>query len=331
MSKRIFLWISKAFLGGVIAFAILTGVCMLYYNLPVHYDTVDGATDYSWEKNKFYSRGTEGFAWGKTNNEGYLNPIDYTESTQIDILVMGSSHMEAYNVQQNQSTAGLLGSLMPDKTVYNIGTSGHNFLICADNLADAINKYEPQEYVIIETSNLRYSDIQLQAAIDENVEDLTSNTGGILELLQKNPFLRLIYSQLKKFSDNSADDVAPPTSTETTIGSEESYCSLFAKLSDTASDKGAQLIIVYHPSLILNEDGTASANVDQELSEFFATCCEKNGIIFLDMSNQFLESYENESILPHGFTNTSIGTGHLNKNGHALIAESLYEIMKEVE
>ena len=106
---------------------------------------------------------------------------------------------------------------------------------------------------------------------------------------------------------------------------------LFAKLNDIVSDKGAQLIIVYHPSLILNKDGTASANVDQELSEFFATCCEKNGIIFLYMSNQFLESYENESILPHGFTNTSIGTGHLNKNGHALIAESLYEIMKEVE
>jgi hypothetical protein len=239
--------------------------------------------------------------------------------------------MEAYNVPQNQSTAGVLSLLMPDKTVYNIGTSGHSFLICADNLVDAVNKYDPKEYVIIETSNLGYSDIELQTAIDENVPDLTSATGGIVELLQKNPFFRLMYAQLKSFLGNTADDDAPPISTETTIGSEENYCSLLAKLSDTVGDKGSQLIIVYHPSLILNKDGTASANVDQELSEFFAACCEKNGIIFLDMSNQFLESYENESILPHGFTNTSIGTGHLNKNGHALIAESLYEIMKEVE
>ena len=152
-----------------------------------------------------------------------------------------------------------------------------------------------------------------------------------MELLQKNPFLRLIYAQLKNFRGNTADDTAPPTSPETTIGNEENYCALFAKLSDTVSDKGARLIIVYHPSLILNDDGTASANVDKELSEFFAACCEQNGIMFLDMSNRFLESYENEAKLPHGFANTSIGTGHLNKNGHAMIAESLYEIMKETE
>lgn len=331
MSKRIFLWMAKALLSGIIAFAILTGACMLYYNVPVHYDTVDGATDYSWEKNKFYSRGTEGFAWGKTNNEGYLNPIDYTESTQIDVLVMGSSHMEAYNVPQNQSTAGVLSLLMPDKTVYNIGTSEHHFLICADNLVDAVNKYDPKEYVIIETSNLGYSDIELQTAINENVPDLTSATGGLVEFLQKNPFFRLMYAQLKSFLGNTADDAAPATSPERTVGSEESYYTLFAKLNDIVSDKGAQLIIVYHPSLILNKDGTASSNADKELSEFFAEGCKKNGIIFLDMSNRFLEGYENEAVLPHGFTNTSIGTGHLNKNGHAMIAESLCEIMREVE
>ena len=44
-----------------------------------------------------------------------------------------------------------------------------------------------------------------------------------------------------------------------------------------------------------------------------------------------VEEYENEAVLPYGFTNTSIGSGHLNKNGHAMIAESLYEIIKEAE
>lgn len=330
MSKHTFLWGGKAFLSAVIAFIILTGFCMFYYNVPVHYDTIDGATDYSWEKNKFYSRGTEGFAWGKTNNEGYLNPIDYTESTKIDILIMGTSHMEGYNVLQNQTTAGILASRLPDKTVYNIGTSGHNFLICADNLVNAVNKYEPKEYVIIEITSLEYSDTQLQDAIDEKVTDLTSSIGGVLELLQKNPFLRLAYSQLKMFTNNAMDDVAPSTSSAI-IGSEENYYSLFAKLSKTVRDKGAQLIIVYHPNLMLNKDGSASTTSNKEFSEFFAACCEKNKIIFKDMSSRFLECYESEKVLPHGFSNTSIGAGHLNKNGHAMIAESLYEIMKEGE
>lgn len=331
MSKRIFLWMAKAFLGGVIAFIVLTGFSMLYYNKPLDCEVNDGATDYSWEKNKFYSCATEGFSWGKTNNEGYLNPIDYTESTQVDVLIMGSSHMEAYQVTQEQSAAGVLRSLMPDKNVYNIGTSGHTFLICADNLFDAVAKYEPTEYVVIETYTLGYTDIQLQEAIDENVPDLASVDRGIIEILQKNPFLRLIYSQLKSFSDNGTNDATSTASEKNAIGSKETYSILLAKLSDTVRDNGAQLIIVYHPFLSLSKDGTALLDADKNLSEFFAECCEENGIIFLDMSERFLEEYENEAVLPYGFTNTSIGSGHLNKNGHAMIAESLYEIIKEAE
>lgn len=321
----------KACISGVIALAILTCVCMLYYNKPLDCEANDGATDFSWEKNKFYSGGTEGFAWGKTNNEGYLNPMDYTESTQVDILIMGSSHMEAFQVTQDQSAAGVLRSLMPEKTVYNIGTSGHTFFICADNLLDAVNKYEPTEYVVIETDTIGFTDIQLQQALDKNVADLVSVNRGFIELLQKNPFLRLMYSQLTSFSGNSADNDASPVTAEAVFGGEESYCALLAKLNSTVREKGAQLIILYHPHLVLNQDGTASSTCDKELSELFSECCEKNGIIFLNMSERFLECYEKESILPHGFINTSIGTGHLNPYGHSMIAESLYEIMEGAE
>ncbi len=331
MSKRILLWICKACLSGIIAFTILTGVCMLYYNVPVHYSVADGSTDYSWEANKFYSRGTEGFACGKTNNEGYLNPFDYSKSISIDTLIMGSSHMEAYQIAQNKSTAGVLRALMPDKTIYNIGVSGHDFLVCADNLFAAVNKYKPKQFVIMETSKLDFSDIQLEDAIHENIADLQSSTRGLVETLQKNPFLRLLYTQFKNFLDKNADKDVPPINAEKTIGSEVNYNALLAKLSKTVRDNGSQLIIVYHPSLVLNEDATASSTADKELSDFFALCCEKNGIIFLDMSNRFLEGYKKESVLPHGFINTSIGKGHLNENGHAMIAESIYEIMKEFE
>ena len=185
MFKKTLSWLLKAGVSGILAFAILTGFCMLYYNVPVHYETLDGATDYSWEKDKFYSRGTEGFAWGKTNNEGYLNTFDYTEGMNIDILFMGSSHTEAFNTAINKSSAAVLGQLLPDKTVYNIGTSGHTFMVCADNLENAVNKYKPTKYVIIETTDLSYNDKELQQAIDGTVPDLSSRSGGIVELLQK--------------------------------------------------------------------------------------------------------------------------------------------------
>lgn len=328
--RKIFLWIFKAGFSGVIAFTILTGFCTLYYNVPVHDDTIDGVTDYSWEPNKFYSRATEGFAWGKTNNEGYLNDFDYIENQNIDILVMGSSYMEAYQVAMHESTASVLGDFFPNYTIYNIGVSSHNFLVCADNFSAAIDKYKPTKYVIVEASNLLYNDEQLMEAIDESIPDLTSHADGIIGIVQKNQFLRLLYTQLKAYSDNSKDLDGLDKAT-ITKGNEKLYDKLLAKLSYDASKSGAQLIIMYHPHLKLNQDGSASAITNVELNDFFANACKRNNVIFLNMSDFFVKYYEEYYILPHGFSNSSIGSGHLNKHGHKVIANAVYQVIKEEE
>ena len=333
MAKKTLFWFLKACVSGLVALSILTGLCMVYYNVPVHYSTKDGATDYSWEKNKFYSRGTEGFAWGKTNNEGYLNSFDYTEDTEVDVLIMGSSHMEAYQVAMDQSAAAVLGKLMPEKTVYNIGTSGHHLIVCADNLSSALTKYKPGDYVVIEVANLSFSEDQVQDAINEEVAELPSQSGGLIGLLQKIPFLRLVYLQLTSFANKGGADVDGENTGSSTaeVASSESYNALLERMNRTAEDAGVELIIVYHPSLYLNEDGSATVSYDNDLSSMFAEKCESNGITFLNMGERFIRGYAEDHVLPHGFANTSVGSGHLNKNGHAMIAESLYEIMKEAE
>ena len=99
----------------MMAFVIVSAFCTLYYNLPAHNDAPGGATDYAWQEHKFYSRGNEGFAWGKTNNEGYVNTYDYSEDTEVDILMMGSSHAEAFNVAMEESTAAVLGTMCRKK------------------------------------------------------------------------------------------------------------------------------------------------------------------------------------------------------------------------
>ena len=338
--KKTAAWFLRVCISGLIAFCLLTLFCVLYYNVPVHYSTIDGATDYSWECNQFYSRATEGFAFGKTNNEGYLNTFDYSENTDIDILVMGSSHMEAYQVAMDESTAAILGSLFPDRTVYNIGISGHTLLDCADNLNAAVAKYKPSQYVLIETTNLSLNDQQLLSAINETVRDIPSRSGGLLGLLQKNQFLRLLYSQLKEFMKNSDQPKTSGSSEhdpaeineapqKASYGNEALYTELLAKLQNTVSGSGAQLIIVYHPHLRINEDGSASALSDRDTAAFFADICRKTQVLFLDMSDIFLSRYEEDHVLPYGFSNTSVGSGHLNRNGHAMIADAVYDLIKE--
>ena len=53
------------------------------------------------------------------------------------------------------------------------------------------------------------------------------------------------------------------------------------------------------------------------------------GITFLDLTQDFLDAYESEHILPHGFVNTAAGEGHLNAEGHEIIARALYEIIQQ--
>ena len=329
--KEKLLWLLKALLSGLIAVIVMTGFCSLYYNLPVHHDTEDGATDYAWESHAFYSRGTEGFAWGRTNNEGYLNSYDYTEDMPVDILVMGSSHMEAYNVSMDESTASVLGSLLPDRTVYNIGVSGHNFMTCADNIAAAVDKYQPDEYVVLEISGLRYSEEDLRAIIDGTVAHQESHQDGIVGLLQKNSFFRLLYAQWQGFADNAkatdASDVADSSFQK--MADEDTYDAVLTKLYNAAAKYGAKLILVYHPHIQPEANGGVTVLDDAEYRPFFAQVCRNNKAEFLDMSDIFVENYRQQHVLPHGFSNTSVGAGHLNKYGHAMIAEAICDRIEE--
>lgn len=92
--------IGKILFSGVITFAILEFLCFFYYNPPIHYTCQDGATDYVWEASNAYADYTEGMGRGRTNNEGYVNPFDYSENMPIDILILGSSQMEAFQLLQ---------------------------------------------------------------------------------------------------------------------------------------------------------------------------------------------------------------------------------------
>ena len=95
--KKISAWILKALAAGLAALLLLNIWCYFYYNVPVHYTNETGATEYRWESNKFYRKGTEGFAFGRTNNEGFNNLSDYEPGQEIEILLMCSSHMEGMN------------------------------------------------------------------------------------------------------------------------------------------------------------------------------------------------------------------------------------------
>ena len=92
---------------------------------------------------------------------------------------------------------------------------------------------------------------------------------------------------------------------------------------------GVKLIILYHPSTQINADGSILFPDDEKDRMKYSNLCDEYGITFLDMTERFRLEYETKHILPHGFFNSSIGSGHLNKYGHEMIADELYRIIEE--
>jgi hypothetical protein len=341
--KKICFWFAKAIVAMAVAFAMITGFCFFYYNVPIHYTPEINVTDYYWDENAISCRATEGFAFTETDENGYVNT--YPKSGEdIDILVMGSSHTEGFNVSAKENYTYVLNDLMQknglDQYAYNIGTSGHTLSRCFRNLESAVSSFNPKEYVIIETESVNPPLEELKQYHDATLSYLPSHNSGLIHQLQKNDFIRLMHVQLSNALENEMKDDEQQETSEENIGQEEAtglsdetkkYLSRMLKDGEKiATEKGCKLVIVYFPGIEIDYSGkVVSPSNDREKADFRAMC-EELRIGFVDMQQPFVRMYETTHQLPRGFSNTKVGVGHINKYGHAEIAKELYRYIAEV-
>lgn len=327
--KNIIKWLVKVIAAGILALLVASIICLVYYNPGIHITNKTGVTDYVWQSNCFESRMTEGIAWGYTDKNGFCNRTVIDKN--MNILIMGSSQMEGKQVFPKQRTSYLLEELT-GKTTYNIGISGHGLLTCVKNLENALTVMQPTEYVIIEIGTTHYTKEAINNCLSNNMKNIPSYDSGILFHLQKIPYLKLVYAQFKSWGAIKNDDVkkiveAPLKLTDFPLV--DAYEQLAKRISEVCITHNVQPIIVYHPHLTMNTDGTITANLNKVSLDAFQFACQVNNVIFLDMTNEFIHMYNTNHVLPHGFCNTSVGTGHLNQYGHKAIAVKLAKIISK--
>lgn len=348
--KGYIIWFLKCIVAGIVAIAILSVFSFFYYNHGTRRTSETGATDYSWE-NRFHSVGYEGFAWGMNDSYGYNNAYILGEN-QIDILLMGSSHMNAYNVPQKCSVSYLLNHMIETSDaeyqgrVYNIGMEGHTFYICSDNLKDALETYSPQKYVIMETRSVKLSMERMEEVLNGTRKRTPAFDSGLIYYMQKVPYFCLLHKQIRDMCDlNDAslaendNDTAEKadnsnfdnTLENTTLDYNTQLNRYMEKLAKEVSSYNVKLLIFYMPSISINDDGTVGTVGNVQDTAEFASACRDYGIEFLDMSDVFLEDYRQNYELPFGFSNTEAGKGHLNRRGHELVASALFDKIKEIE
>ncbi len=333
MTKRICVsmkWFLRLLLSGGSAFGVLTLFGMVYCNTALYEKNMDGCTDYVWPPYTIFSKYTEGGATGRVNNEGYNNLFDYTEN-DVDVLVMGSSHMEGIQVAQEEITSDRLNMLLDNKVVYNIGVAGHDFIMCCNHFETAIKKYKPS-YVVIETFSCSFTDESLENVVNGTYREFVPYSKRLLAF-KRNPVIKHWVSQARAFWEKKVEVYTEEETADQAIAicNSELLTKLMQNLSDVAREHRSQIIIVYHPATMISTDGSLKMIGNNDAVAQFAEACEKCGIRFLDMSERFSKEYEDNYILPYGFCNTPVGSGHLNKWGHAMIADELYKIISEVE
>lgn len=326
--------ICRIFFAGIVSVAILCILFTFYSLMPVHTSSELGNTDYVWPANSSWIKITEGIAWGTFDAQGFnnLQVID-----NPDILLLGSSHMEATNIMQNQTVSyHLQTTLGNEKKIYNMGISGHHFAKILQYLPASLSLYDtPPEVIIIETSSVNLSPETVSSILNRTIEFTPSHDTGIIATLQRLPFLRLIYQQLQWglfdllfptgaiYAEKTSSDIN--SNNEHLDGSH--YDILFDYIVNLQEQYDTDIIIFYHPTGKLQEDGSVDFQQDTNL-KIFSDKCNENGIAFLDMTDSFYEMYKDEHKLPHGFITGLVESGHLNADGHAIIARDLCDLIK---
>lgn len=310
-------WLVKVLIAGLMAFIVLNVFSFFYYNIPPRVKDDNYVTDYKWPANSFHSLMTEGFGLGRVNNDGYNNPYDYQKGMDIDVLFMGSSHLEGFNISKNKNAAVVLSELNK-KTVYNVGISEHTLLRCLSNIGDAYIKYEPKDYIVIETMSVSFYDNELESALNRD-NPLPTYSSGILDILQNMKYLKLVY-----YKYNSLKYHAQVINES--ITDEKMFNELLSQAKAKCGE--TKLVIVFHPNIIVDNDGNITTSYNKQDERLLSKLCEDNDIIYINLEETFIDYYLKENKLPYGFKNTTMGFSHLNETGQYLMARKINEVME---
>lgn len=332
MNKGIFrnrIWpFVRIVLAGIVSLFILSLFSMVYCFSGVHIRNESGSTDYKWESGQRKANMTEGFSWLKMDANGFNNDKVWDKTTRgIDILIIGSSHMEATEVPGDSNAGVLLGRLLPEYSVYNIGMPGHDIYRCAKNLHNAVTEYDPGRYVVLETDTIDITETEARAVLQGGIKAIPSYDKGLLYMLQKYiPATKNIFKQIEDWYHSEI--VYGRKSYKREAASDETLAEFLRKMvCDCGGDR--QLILLYHPPTHIDENGKLMFEEEREAVWRFAEGCEQADILFVDMTDDFAAMYSLEFVQAHGFINTAIGVGHLNAFGHKCIAEKLARTVRE--
>lgn len=314
---------------GITAFAVLCALFFPYYTMPGRVPNAHGNTNFVWEAGSFWMQAEEGISWGRADEWGFNNPSVIEDP---DILLLGSSHMEAVNVQPGESAAAQLSGLFAGEySVYSMGMSGHDLPEVCHYLPETLAIFaESPKYIVIETRSLSLSENELDFILTAPAA-ASKGRPASLKALRDLPFLSVLARQM---DTGLIDLLLPGLSASADAGADmpdaQLYDRLMAHLAAIEAESGAQILFVYHRPGTFSPEGAFTWSENPYQAAFSAACGE-HGIGFIDLAPDFATLWADESLVPYGFITGSPNSGHLNAHGHRTAAEAICRTIREME
>lgn len=314
----------------MLAVLICNVLVYAYHRSPAWIERQGGATDSIFRPGSTLLHGTEGRGRHNVDSRGYLNPdlplgADYT-------LVVGSSFTLGKEVPAGDRFVDRMNDVLAPGgdtlAVYTVAQDGFYFPDMVRCFPALLAEFPEAGTIILEINANTFSAEELEAALNQQalnpeqtgerwMKNATARQKLVFWIKETFPILTLGKMQLREMLSGE-DEKAPVTG--------PGEAEIEAAVSLLRAEYGGSLMIFYHPNVRLCRDGTMELVPDDRIPAF-ETACRKYGVEFVDASRAFLEAYETDHVVPYGFSNTAMATGHLNRDGHRICAEVLLEAL----
>ena len=326
----------------LIAALICNAACFAFYDPFQELKREHGSTTGFLLPNSRGVYGLEGYCITKTDENGYLNAA--TPRASEYYVVAGASHTEGLFIPQKSRYSDLLSDMLYDDGLahtVNIARSGNFFSVVIQHFDGILGEFPDAKGIIIETDSLAYDTKALHDSMvqegydpDETAQSIITSMSGrqrsMLKIKQSLPLLRELHKQYYTWQDSrkpaGESDILDPDFWQSEYeGDFETALNDLMKYLRSRTDK--QIIILYHPAVSLEKDGSMKI-LTNNAESYYEKVCTENGIIFVDMTDRFVEAYDNDHVIPYGFYNTTMGDGHVNRPAHEMMAEELAKVLK---
>jgi lysophospholipase L1-like esterase len=286
----------------------------------------------------------EGYFSDITDNNGLNN--DPTEFSGREVLlVLGDSHTEATEVPRSDNFCSKVRKkLKPGVIVYNAGASGNsmaNYIYYGRSLRQFFNP----DVILIQVTQSDFTSDATNPGHPCHIQKTGNNfviaagkqisfSKAITWAVTHVPLLPYAYRKAKGFLNNWKSDRAPflpharisdsITPDDPAIESLVSW--EIGQLKDCYGDK---VVILYLPETPRpGKNNTIVWDDPDPVRRIVENECRRQGISYVYTGEAFERLLKEHNQFPRGFPNSVIGKGHLNSQGHEVVASVLMEVLQ---